>query len=234
MLKKFTTTLKNNKYVYTSGGIALFIILLVYFCYEIIPFGEKIIYRMDLYHQYGPLFSELYDRLTSGESLIYSWNSGLGSSFLGNFYNYLSSPISFIILFFSHHNTFESVAAIIAIKAVLSAMAMSYYLKKSQKSDGFTISAFGIMYAFCGYFVAYYWNVMWIDAMYILPFVVLGIEKIIDSGKCKTYILALSLAIFSNYYIGYMLCIFSCLYFVYYFFCSIQKIKNQKLSIPKE
>lgn len=234
MLKKFTTTLKNNKYVYTSGGIALFIILLVYFCYEIIPFGEKIIYRMDLYHQYGPLFSELYDRLTSGESLIYSWNSGLGSSFLGNFYNYLSSPISFIILFFGHNNTFEAVAAIIAIKAVLSAMAMSYYLKKSQKSDGFTISAFGIMYAFCGYFVAYYWNVMWIDAMYILPFVVLGIEKIIDSGKCKTYILALSLAIFSNYYIGYMLCIFSCLYFVYYFFCSTQKIKNQKLSIPKE
>lgn len=234
MLKKFTTTLKNNKYVYTSGGIALFIILLVYFCYEIIPFGEKIIYRMDLYHQYGPLFSELYDRLTSGESLIYSWNSGLGSSFLGNFYNYLSSPISFIILFFGHNNTFEAVAAIIAIKAVLSAMAMSYYLKKSQKSDGFTISAFGIMYAFCGYFVAYYWNVMWIDAMYILPFVVLGIEKIIDSGKCKTYILALSLAIFSNYYIGYMLCIFSCLYFVYYFFCSIQKINIQKLSIPKE
>lgn len=233
MTEKLKSTLKENKYIFISGGVALFIILLVYFCYEIIPFGEKIIYRMDLYHQYGPLFSELYDRLTNAESLVYSWNSGLGSSFLGNFYNYLSSPISFIVLLFGHENTFEAVAAMIAIKAVLSSMAMSYYLKKSQKANGFTIVAFGIMYAFCGYFIAYYWNVMWIDAMYILPFIVLGIERIIDNGKCSTYIIALSVAIFSNYYIGYMLCIFSCIYFIYYYFCSLNKIKNKKSLLPE-
>ncbi|MBR5191543.1 MAG: YfhO family protein, partial [Clostridia bacterium] len=208
--------------------------MLVYFCYEIIPFGDSIIYRMDLYHQYGPLFSELYDRLTSGQSLIYSWNSGLGGSFLGNFFNYLSSPISFIVILFGHNNTFEAVAAMIAIKAVLSAMSMAYYLKKSQKANGFSISAFGIMYAFCGYFVAYYWNVMWIDAMYILPFIVLGIEKIIESGKCKTYIIALSLAIFSNYYIGFMLCIFSCIYFIYYYICNSSKINNNKIHLTEE
>ena len=234
MSNKLKSTFKNNKYIYISGGVALFIILLVYFCYEIIPFGEKIIYRMDLYHQYGPLFSELYDRLVSCESLIYSWNSGLGSSFLGNFYNYLSSPLSFIILFFGHENTFEAVAAMIAIKAVLSAMSMSYYLKKSQKSDGFSIVAFGIMYAFCGYFIAYYWNVMWIDAMYILPFIVLGIERIVSKGKCATYIVALSLAIFSNYYIGYMLCIFSCIYFIYYYFCTLNIIKKEKEFLPEK
>lgn len=233
MSGKLKSLLKENKYIYISGGVALFIILLVYFCYEIIPFGEKIIYRMDLYHQYGPLFSELYDRLTSGESIIYSWNSGLGSSFLGNFFNYLSSPISFIVLLFGHKNTFEAVAAMIAIKAVLSSMAMSYYLKKSQKANGFTIVAFGIMYAFCGYFVAYYWNVMWIDAMYILPFVVLGIENIINRGKCSIYIIALVFAIFSNYYIGYMLCIFSCIYFIYYYFCSLDDIKNKKALLPE-
>ena len=233
MTAKLKTALKDNKYIYVSGGVALFIVLLVYFCYEIIPFGDSIIYRMDLYHQYGPLFSELYDRLTSAESLIYSWNSGLGSSFLGNFYNYLSSPVSFIILFFGHKNTFEAVAAMIAIKAVLSSMSMSYYLKKSQKADGFTIVAFGIMYAFCGYFVAYYWNIMWIDAMYILPFVVLGIEKIIKEGKCSTYIIALALAIFSNYYIGYMLCIFSCIYFIYFYFCSLNEIKIKKSILSK-
>lgn len=233
-MTKFKSMLKDNKYVLASGGIALFIILLVYFCYEIIPFGDSIIYRMDLYHQYGPLFSELYDRLVSGESLVYSWNSGLGGSFLGNFFNYLSSPISFIVLLFGHKNTFEAVAAMIAIKSVLSSMAMAYYLKNSQKANGFSISAFGIMYAFCGYFVAYYWNVMWIDAMYILPFIVLGIEKIIDSGKCKTYIIALSLAIFSNYYIGYMLCIFSCIYFIYYYVCNNSKIKKNKGYLVQE
>lgn len=228
MKAKLSNWLNENKYILISGGASLFIILLVYFCYEIIPFGDGTVYRMDLYHQYGPLFSELYDRITTGESLIYSWNTGLGSSFLGNFLNYLSSPIGLIVLLFGHKNTFEAVAAMIAIKAVLSSMSMSYYLKKTQKTNGFSISAFGIMYAFCGYFIAYYWNVMWIDAMYLLPIIALGIERIIEIGKCKTYIISLALAIWSNYYIGFMLCIFSCIYFLYFYTCSSKKLRERK------
>lgn len=225
---KITDSFKKNKYVFISGLASLFVIMIVYMCFEIIPFGDKTIYRMDLYHQYGPLFSELYDRITEGKTFLYSWNSGLGSSFLGNFYNYLSSPVSLIILFFGHENTFEAVAAMIAIKAVLSSMSMSYYLKATQERNDFSISAFGVLYAFCAYFIAYYWNVMWIDSLYILPFIVLGIERIIDTGKVKTYMLALLLGIFSNYYIGFMLCIFSCIYFLYYYACSYKRLKQKR------
>ncbi len=228
MKSKINSFINNNKYILLSGVAALFIVTMVYFCYSIIPFGDKTIYRMDLYHQYGPLFSELYDRITSGESLLYSWNSGLGSSFAGNFFNYLSSPISIVILIFGHENTFEAVATMIAIKAILSSLSISYYLKKSQKSDGPQLIAFGIMYSFSAYFIAYYWNVMWIDAMYLLPLIALGIEKIINSGKCATYIIFLSLAIYTNYYIGFMLCIFSCVYFLYYYFCSHENIREKE------
>ena len=233
MKSKIKSFVNNNKYVIISGAIALFIITVVYFCYSIIPFGDKIIYRMDLYHQYGPLFSELFDRITSGESLIYSWNTGLGSPFIGNFFNYLSSPLSFIVLLFGHKNTFEAVATMIALKAIFSAMSLSYYLKKSKNENGPIVIAFGIMYAFCAYFVAYYWNVMWIDTLYLLPLIALGIEKIINKGKCATYIIFLSLAIFTNYYIGFMLCIFSCLYFLYYYFCSIDKIDDRLANLNK-
>ena len=235
MINKFRTFIQDNKYIFLTGGVALFIILFIYFCHSIIPFGEKTIYRMDLYHQYGPLMTELYDRITSGESLIYSWNSGLGSSFIGNFFNYLSSPLSIIVLFFGHENTFEAIATMIAIKSILSSMAMAYYLKKSQNSNSPIIISFGIMYAFSGYFIAYYWNVMWIDAMYLLPFIILGIEQIINSGKCKSYIIALTLSIFSNYYIGFMLCIFSCVYFLYYYYCSLDNFdKRHKILKYKE
>lgn len=227
-MEKLKQILKNNVYTFITGGIALFVILLVYFCFDIIPFGDKTIYRMDLYHQYGPLFSELYDRIVGNESLMYSWNAGLGLPFIGNFYNYLSSPLSLIILFFGHKNTFEAVATIIAIKAILASMSMANYLRKSQKVNSPMICAFGILYAFSGYFIAYYWNVMWIDAMYILPFVVLGIERIIDKGKSGTYLAALVYCIFSNYYIGYMVCIFSCIYFLYYYVCRYDELKARR------
>ena len=235
MKNKLKSNLIDNKYILFTGLTATFVILFVYFCYSIIPFGDRTIYRMDLYHQYGPLFSELYDRITSGKSLLYSWNSGIGSSFVGNFFNYLSSPFAVLVLIFGHENTFEAVAAMIGCKAVLSSMSMSYYLKKSHNSNGPEIIAFGIMYAFCGYFIAYYWNVMWIDAMYLLPFVILGIEKIINEGKCTSYIVALALSIYCNYYIGFMICIFSCIYFLYYYYCSLDNFdKRHKILKYKE
>lgn len=239
-IKLFTA---NNKYILLTGLASLFIILFVFFCHSIIPFGDRTIYRMDLYHQYGPLFSELYDRIVSGESLLYSWNSGLGSSFVGNLFNYLSSPFAILIFIFGHEHTFEAVATMIACKAVLSSMSMAYYLKKSHKGNSPMLIAFGVMYAFCGYFIAYYWNVMWMDAMYLFPFVILGIERIINTGKCSTYIVALTLSIFTNYYIGYMICIFSCIYFLYFYYCSLDnfdkrhkilQLKDNKKNIIKD
>lgn len=217
MIKKINNLWENNRYIIYSFLATAGTMLIIFFCNQMVPFGDKTILRMDLYHQYGPLFAELYERVMNGASLTYSWVSGLGSCFLGNYFNYLSSPIGAIILFFGHKNMPEAIAAMILIKAALSASTFTYYLKRSLKSQSFVSTAFGIMYAFCAYMLAYYWNVMWLDAMVLLPVVVLGIERIINHGKPATYITGLALTMFSNYYMSYMLCIFSVIYFIYYF-----------------
>lgn len=230
---KVGTFIKNNKFILISALVAFLITQLIYFCYSLAPFGDMTILRMDLYHQYGPLFAELYDRLTDGGSLVYSWNSGLGSSFLGNYFNYLASPTSLIILLFGHKNIPEAIAAMIAIKATFSAGVFTYYLKKSIGKHDITSAAFGIMYAFCGYFVAYYWNLMWLDAMVLFPLVILGIEKIIKQGKPTLYCIALALTFISNYYMAYMVCIFSVLYFVAYYFSNYPLNKKFNTNVGK-
>ena len=53
---------KDNKYCWLAFGCSAVIMLIVYICYSLIPFGDVTILRMDLYHQYGPLFAEFYDR----------------------------------------------------------------------------------------------------------------------------------------------------------------------------
>lgn len=217
MVKKINKLWDENRYIIYAFLATAGTMLIIYFCNSMVPFGDKTILRMDLYHQYGPLFAELYERITSGASLTYSWVSGLGSCFLGNYFNYLSSPIGAIVLFFGHKNMPEAIATMILIKAALSASTFTYYLKRSLKSQSFASTAFGILYAFCGYMLAYYWNVMWLDAMVLLPIVLLGIERIINHGKSATYIVGLSLTMLSNYYMSYMLCIFSVIYFIYYF-----------------
>ena len=209
----------NNIYVSLAFICSVVLMLLVYYCYEIIPFGGRTVLRMDLFHQYGPLFAEFFDRIAEGKSLIYSWTTGGGGSFIGNYFNYLSSPIGALVaLIAGHENIPEAVGAMVLIKNALSSSCFAYYLKKSTKKNDFSISAFGLLYAFCGFFIAYYWNIMWIDAMYLLPLVVLGIENIINERKCKLYVISLALAFFTNYYMAYMICIFSVIYFLVYFF----------------
>lgn len=56
---KFGTLCFQNRYVLLSFFISAFISILVAYCYSMWPFGDISILRMDLYHQYGPLFGEL-------------------------------------------------------------------------------------------------------------------------------------------------------------------------------
>ena len=60
---------------------------------------------------------------------------------------------------------------------------------------------------------------MWIDCMYLLPLIALGIEQLIAKRKYLLFTLSLAVAIFSSFYIGYMMCIFCFIYFFYAYFC---------------
>ncbi len=204
-----------NRYVFLTTVLATACIAVIYVIFSVFPFGSITVMRMDLYHQYGPLFAELYDRIVEHKSLLYSWITGGGSSFLGNYLNYLSSPLSFLIFLFDKEDISYAITFIVAFKCILSATSFSYYLKKSFNKDNYFLSAFGILYAFSAYFLAYYWNVMWLDAMIMLPLIALGIEKIFKTGDIKLYTVSLIILFFANYYMGYMCCIFAVYTFLY-------------------
>ena len=212
-----------NRYVFLTTVLATACIAVIYVIFSVFPFGSITVMRMDLYHQYGPLFAELYDRIVEHKSLLYSWITGGGSSFLGNYLNYLSSPLSFLIFLFDKEDISYAITFIVALKCILSATSFSYYLKKSFNKDNYFLSVFGILYAFSAYFLAYYWNVMWLDAMIMLPLIALGIEKIFKTGDIKLYTVSLVILFFANYYMGYMCCIFAVLYF---FVCFINTYSN--------
>lgn len=206
-----------NRFLAVSAFVALLGILFIFIVYSVFPFGDGTVMRMDLYHQYGPLFAELYDRVVEGKSLLYSWESGGGSSFLGNYFNYLSSPFTVLIFLFDKADISFAITALVIVKCMASAVTFTYYLKASQKRHSYVSAAFGVFYAFCAYFLAYYWNIMWIDGMILLPLIVLGIEQLVHNGKGALYTGALAVLLLSNYYMGYMACIFSVLYFLAYF-----------------
>lgn len=209
-----------HRFVVLSAVLAGVALLIIFMAYQVFPFGDNTVMRMDLYHQYGPLFAELYTRVVNHQSLLYSWTSGGGSSFLGNYLNYLSSPLTALIFLFDKADISFAITFLVFIKCILSASSFSFYLQKSQNKASYISSCFGVFYAFSAYFLAYYWNVMWLDGMILLPLIALGIESIINNGSAKIYVISLSLLFLSNYYMGFMSCIFAVIYFIAYYVIS--------------
>ena len=208
-----------RKYCLMSAGLALLIMCIIYICHRnTLLVGGRTVLRMDLYHQYGPLYAEVYDRIMGGNSLVYSWTSGLGASFLGNLFNYCSSPFALFMLICGHKNMPEAIALMIMAKAVLAATTFTYYVNKSNNCVRKESVAFGLFYAFSGYFVAFSWNIMWFDAVAVFPLVMLGIERIINKNKPGLYIAMMTYTMISNYYMAYMICILSVMYFLYFYF----------------
>lgn len=224
-LKKW---IDKNKYYLITGICSIVIVIALYILNEVAPFGENSMLTVDFYHQYGPMLGELYDRVKNGYNLFYSFNMGMGLPFFRNFYNYMSSFFNIIIFLVKRDNLLASYSVIIGLKAVASAVCMNIFLNYKFKKKSYVNIPLAIMYAFNNYFVAYYWNIMWIDGLVILPIVALGIEKLVNDDNVYVYIFGLALILFSNYFIGYMLCIFSVLYFIAYLFiiCDKKDIKT--------
>lgn len=205
--------IKNNIYVLYTLSISILIILVFFYINNITPFGSKDFTVIDFYHQYFPMTSELINRILNSKTLLFSFNGSL--PFIRNLYNYLSSPFNILLLPFKD-NLSTGFSLLIAIKAILASTTICYYLTKNIKNSILSIPI-SISYGFSSYYIAYHWNIMWLDGMIFLPLIILGLEKIIKENKSLLYIITLSISIFSNYYIGYMICIFTFIYFQFYY-----------------
>ena len=187
------------------------------------PFGDNSLLIIDGLHQYMPFYSVLYDKLKGGESLFYSFRSGLGINFLSLFSYYLSSPLNLLIIFFKKTQLNMAVSMIIVLKIALSGMTAGIYFSSKSKKQGLHVLMISMAYALSSYMVGYCWNVMWLDAIMIFPIVVMGLGRLIDKKDGRLYCLALFYALYCNYYIAFMICIFAIIWYIFYSFKSVKQ-----------
>lgn len=199
---------------YISFFLPLVIMIAIFAVRGIYPFGDHVYLRSDMYHQYCPFFSELWNKIRDGGSLFYSWDIGLGSNFTALYGYYLSSPLNWFIGFFPHKYLIEMMNIIILIKLSLAAVTFTYYISRRFKVRNITVSLFGLFYALSGFTAAFSWNLMWFDCVLLLPLAILGLERLVNEDKGLLYTVSLGLIILSNYYIAIMVCISIVFYFL--------------------
>ena len=212
-IKRFFTT---DRQLWISFAVPCLTLLISYFIFGVYPFGERSVLSLDLNGQYVYYFDHMYDVLAGKESVFYSWNRNLSGEFMGIIGYYLASPFNILVWIWPRECITEGLLTMMVTKVGAIGLCMAIYLSRGKGYGRFTTIIFSSCYALCAYTLEQTMNPMWLDGVMILPIVIYGIEKLIDEGKFIMVTIALTYAFVTCFYIGFMIGIFSAIYFLYY------------------
>ena len=147
------------------------------------PFGNGTVLIVDSIHQYLPFYTDLHEKLVNHESLLYSFSAGLGYDFWATFAYYMASPLNFLLALLPKANVADAMDLFIILKIGLCGGTFSWYLHKREPGRKFLPLVFGAMFALSNFMIGYYFNLMWLDSVAMLPLIMMGIERITEKNN---------------------------------------------------
>lgn len=226
----------SNKMKYLLAFTIPVLILLVVMIYlGIVPFGDHSVFMWDARLQHKDYYGYLWDVLHGNASIEFSTGKSLGGRMIGVIGFYISSPLNILLLFFKKSQVPLFMSIMIIIRVGLCGLTSQYFLTKRFQLSAVPALLFSTSYALMEYNIYYCRNVMWLDGVIILPLVAVGVWKLISEDKKVLLWLTVVLAIVSNWYTGYMVCLMSGIYFLYEYclYHNFQIIKTLRTGIKK-
>lgn len=221
--------MKNNKYLKTTF-LVLMIFSFVFIVKGIFPFGDKSIIWSDMHDQITAFYYHFYDAVRGGKSFFVDFTSGGGINFWGVMVNYITSPISLILLLFPRGMVENAVSLVVVLKTLLASLTCLYfiskYFKKIKPSYQILLS---LLYAFSSYTFLLYIIPAWMDMVYLFPILLIGLRKLLDLEDVKLYIIVLSISIICSFYVSFIVLLF--IIFASFLYLYIYKKDNMKHAI---
>ena len=205
----------------SSALLPMTIMLVVWFFMGSYPFGNKSLMTIVFDQQYISFYVLLKNAILSGDlsSLTYSFTKSIGGDMSGVLGYYLMSPFNIIYVLLPLKYIGLSVFLTIWLRYGAFGLSFAHLLIKRYKgaeSKRWMVPLFATAYALSGMLVSYQMNVIFYDAMIMLPLVILYLEQLLDGKAAYPYAFVLGLTIFLQFYMGYMISIFVVLYACYY------------------
>ena len=209
-----THTVRQRRLVLLISFLLPVLIMGGYFVYRgMAPFGSSTVLTVDLGQQYVDFFAYLRSSLLHHpSSLLYSFSKGLGGEMWGTNAYYLWSPLNLLLLFFPAQHLASGIAILTLLKYGLAGLAMAWVLDREKIQQGPRIWIFSTPYALMGWMVANQFNLLWLDVLFLLPLIIYGERKLLSGRSPWTYTLWLAVALIDNYYMAWMVAIFTILF----------------------
>ena len=194
------------------ASMLLTVLLFFALCFvlHIAPFGDRTFLYEDMKQQYVDFFSYYHNVWHGKDGFIFSYNCGLGSEMFGIWAYYLMSPflLMFALIPAIHYAT--AVTFLIMMKMAAMSFCMSLLFSHISKKYYNLNMILSVAYAYCGWTVANMTNIMWLDAVILMPIVVIGFDRLMRRKKYgwPLYVISVMAMVVVNYYIAAMVLMF--------------------------
>ena len=216
------------KFLFSPLFVAITMIF-VFFAYHLYPFAENTLAWCDMTQQVIPLLLDFKDILTGNGNLFLNMQNAGGMNFWGVFLFFIASPFSFLVIFIEKQDMSLFMNILVLLKMMCCALTANIFFQKQFPNLHFLASAFlSVMYAFCGYSMLFYQNVVWLDIMALFPLLLLSFSSLISSRKITFYVIIFSSIIIINFYLSYMVVLFLILLMGLYLLFSTQNEKRKE------
>lgn len=181
----------------------------------VIPFGTRTLATKDAFFQYMDFFAWFRDVLTGDRSAGYSNGIAMGENAIGIISTYLMSPFALLTVLFPKEKIEVFYNVIVLLKMIIPSVTASFCLMNRFPScKKVYLLICSVCYGLMPFMLFQANNSMWMDAVYMLPLVIFGVDKVILNPR-KTWFLSLmvGITIIIQWYQGALVCLFSGIFF---------------------
>ena len=190
------------------------IMTLIFITGEFAPFGKVSILVADMRYQFVDYIGYMKSVFFGNNDMFYTFSKTFGGDMMGFASYYLFNPFYLILAFFP--NDILPVGIVVMLILMSGFMGLSFYTLLSSIWGGrYSALMFSTAYAFMGFNIAYINCIHYYFSVMMLPLVILGLIRTMKNRRPSLcYILSAAASVISNYYIGYMILIFSAFFFL--------------------
>ncbi len=233
MILESTNNIKNHLrlqklgYMLLSFIVPFFIMLITLAGLKVTPFGDHTLIIADANGLYINTLSYAGRMIKGLEGITYSFEKGLGGNMMGHLNGILLTPFAFLfslcdILHYPTAYTFISVMNFSLCGLTMYLLLADFYGTKLSNL------IFSTTYALIGFNVANVFQAVFFCAAPVLPFMVIGLRRILQRRSPLIYILSIAYGLITNAYFGFVLCVASVLFLAAELYASGNKMEEKK------
>lgn len=204
---------ENRLFMLASFGLPFLILAFIYLTIGIYPGSSRSILASDAFSQFSNFHASFRNAMLGKQSFLYSFNTSLGLNYLSLISYYLGGLFTPLVLFFPNQLMPDALYFLTLLKVASAGLAFWFYAKHTFKIDKWAQVALSVCYALMSFIVAHSEIIMWIDALVYLPLIIWGIDRLLLFQKPRLLFFSYLLLFISSFYMGFMIGIFSVLYF---------------------